>query len=83
METNHPCKIECQRRVHKGYANCVDEGQCDYAKLPERSLADEIPEWFEGGTCQQMLDEAFAQIRRLETMLAAAPSPSGNSREGG
>jgi hypothetical protein len=31
------------------------------------SIADLIPQWYEGGTCQQMLDEAFAQIRLLES----------------
>ena len=28
----HPCAIECQRKVHKGYPRCVDAGQCDYGK---------------------------------------------------
>ena len=33
------------------------------------SLADLIPKWYEGGTTEQMLDEAFAQIRTLESNL--------------
>lgn len=35
-----------------------------------RSIADQIPEWFEGGTVEQMRDEAFAQIRKLEAEKA-------------
>ena len=27
----HPCAVECQRREHKGYRRCHDEGECDYA----------------------------------------------------
>lgn len=30
------------------------------------SIADMIPEWYEGGTTEQMLDEALSQIRILE-----------------
>ena len=28
----HPCEIECQRKVHKGYQRCVDDSECDYAQ---------------------------------------------------
>lgn len=38
--------------------------------LPQQeSIADLIPMWFEGCTPEQMLDEAFAQIRLLEGEL--------------
>lgn len=33
------------------------------------SIADLIPQWYEGGTCEQMLEEALAQIRLLEAPL--------------
>lgn len=33
------------------------------------SIADLIPKWYEGGTQEQMLDEALAQIRTLEARL--------------
>ena len=29
---DHPCKIECQRKVHKGYQRCADDNECDYAQ---------------------------------------------------
>lgn len=37
-----------------------------------KSIADMIPQWFEGGTQEQMLDEAFAQIRTLEASAQSA-----------
>ena len=27
---DHPCSIECQRHVHKGYPKCLDANQCDH-----------------------------------------------------
>lgn len=36
------------------------------------SIADQIPQWYEGGTKEQMLDEAFAQIRMLESRIPSA-----------
>lgn len=64
----HPCAIECQRREHKGYPRCVDANQCDHnGRTSVTSIADLIEEWFEGGTVEQKLDEAKAQIRKLES----------------
>ena len=68
--TPHPCAIECQRKVHKGYPRCVDANQCDHGELNmEKSIADLIDDWYEGGSCDQKLDEAKAQIRKLENAL--------------
>ena len=36
------------------------------------SIADLIPRWYEGGTTEQMLEEALAQIRLLEQMQCTA-----------
>jgi len=61
----HPCAVECQRHEHKGYRRCQETGsECEEEKTA--SIADLIPQWYEGGTLEQMLDEAFAQIRILE-----------------
>lgn len=67
----HPCAIECQRHEHKGYPRCGDRQMCDYEALQEKSIADLIPIWYEGGTMEQMLDEAYAQIRLLENRAMA------------
>lgn len=76
---DHPCTIECQRQVHKGYPKCVDTHQCDHGQIPERSIADLIPEWYDGGTKEQMLDEAFAHIRRLESAAAVSERGGGEA----
>ena len=39
--------------------------------LEGQSIADMLSRWYEGGTREQMCDEAFAQIRKLERELAA------------
>lgn len=39
----------------------------------KESIADLIPQWYEGVTHEQMLDEAFAQIRLLEAAVPASP----------
>lgn len=46
------------------------------AAAAAQSIADMIPKWFEGESVEQMLDEAFAQIRLLEARLA----PSSTAR---
>lgn len=45
------------------------------------SIADMIPKWFEGGTTEQMLDEALAQIRLLEARLTAPEAPLAMTEE--
>lgn len=47
-----------------------------------RSIADMIPEWFEGGTDAQMLDEALAQIRLLEPACEHLWTVASNSEPG-
>lgn len=77
----HPeCVTECQTATYKGYPPC--NGACDMRLATERrtrpesaaaeSLADQIPKWYEGGMTEQMLDEAFAQIRILEAAAIRA-----------
>jgi hypothetical protein len=53
--------------VAKTQEDYGDYGQADRTD----SVADLIPQWYEGGTQEQKLDEAYAQIRRLESKLAA------------
>jgi hypothetical protein len=57
--THRYCPDENGRCVRGG-----PEDQCP--AFNNASIADLIPQWYEGGTPEQMLDEAFAQIRTLE-----------------
>ena len=41
----------------------------DYFPDTRQSISELIPKWYEGGTVEQMLGEAFAQILTLETAL--------------